>query len=82
MRICRQARFSFSRKIIKTHQESLAIVSDDIVHNCISGKLDFEDKKQATVVPLYTVFKTNRFSFKNISTTMVNPYEYIGYRKQ
>ena len=69
--------------LLKTHQESLAIVSDDIVHNCISGKIDFENNKQATVVPLYARYlKRIGSHLKNISTTMINPYEYIGYKKQ
>ena len=69
--------------LLKTHQESLAVVSDDIVHNCISGKIDFENNKQATVVPLYARYlKRIGSHLKNISTTMVNPYEYIGYKKQ
>ena len=69
--------------LLKTHQESLAIVSDNIVHNCISGKIDFENNKQATVVPLYSRYlKRIGSHLKNISTTMINPYEYIGYKKQ
>ena len=72
-----------AEKLLETHQESLAIVSDDIVHNCISGKIDFENNKQATVVPLYARYlKRIGSHLKNISTTMVNPYEYIGYKKQ
>ena len=69
--------------LLKTHQESLAIVSDNIVHNCISGKIDFKNNKQATVVPLYARYlKRIGSHLKNISTTMINPYEYIGYKKQ
>jgi phosphate transport system protein len=69
--------------LLKTHKESLAIVSDDIVHNCISGKIDFENNKQASVVPLYARYlKRIGSHLKNISTTMINPYEYIGYKKQ
>ena len=69
--------------LLKTHQESLAFVSDNIVHNCISGKIDFENNKQATVVPLYARYlKRIGSHLKNISTTMINPYEYIGYKKQ
>ncbi len=69
--------------LLKTHQKSLAVVSDDIVHNCISGKIDFKNNKQATVVPLYARYlKRIGSHLKNISTTMVNPYEYIGYKKQ
>ena len=69
--------------LLNTHQESLAIVSDNIVHNCISGKIDFENNNQATVVPLYARYlKRIGSHLKNISTTMINPYEYIGYKKQ
>ena len=69
--------------LLRTHQESLAIVSDNIVHNCISGKIDFKNNKQATVVPLYARYlKRIGSHLKNISTTMINPYEYIGYKKQ
>ena len=72
-----------AKHLLKTHQKSLAIVSDNIVHNCISGKIDFENNKQATVVPLYARYlKRIGSHLKNISTTMINPYEYIGYKKQ
>ena len=74
---------ALAEHLLKTHQKSLAIVSDNIVHNCISGKIDFENNKQATVVPLYARYlKRIGSHLKNISTTMVNPYEYIGYKKQ
>ena len=69
--------------LLKTHQESLAIDSDNILHNCISCKIDFENNKQATVVPLCARYlKRIGSHLKNISTTMINPYEYIGYKKQ
>ena len=72
-----------AEKLLKTHQKSLATVSDGIVHDCISGKVEFQNHKQATVVPLYSRYlKRIGSHLKNISTTMVNPYEYIGYRKQ
>ena len=73
----------YVHKLRKNIYNNVYVVSDNIVHNCISGKIDLENNKQATVVPLYARYlKRIGSHLKNISTTMVNPYEYIGYRKQ
>ena len=78
-----QQDLTLAEHLLSTHQKSLAVVSDNVVHSCISGEITFKDNKQATVVPLYARYlKRVGSHLKNISTTMVNPYEYIGYRKQ
>ena len=71
-----------AEELLSTHQKFLALASDNVVHKCISGELTFKDNKEATVVPLYARYlKRVGSHLKNITTTIVNPYEYIGYKK-
>ena len=59
---------------------ALAAVSDKIVNDCISGQSSFGDEKKNAAVTLYARYlKRVGGHLKNITTTMLNPYEYIGY---
>jgi len=70
-----------AKKILKTYGKSLAGTSDKIVNNCIAGNHTFKDGKQTASVALYARYlKRIGAHLKNISTTMLNPYEYIGYK--
>ncbi|MFL3014348.1 MAG: hypothetical protein ACJZ2B_00940 [Candidatus Neomarinimicrobiota bacterium] len=47
----------------------------------ISGKQEYKDQKEAASVTLYARYlKRVGGHLKNITTTMLNPYEEIGYR--
>ena len=68
-------------KLLKTYKNNLASKSDLIVNDCISGKSSFEDNSKTTSVALYARYlKRVGAHLKNITTTIVNPFEYIGYK--
>tara|TARA_X000001036_G_scaffold325920_1_gene304477 strand:- start:193 stop:873 length:681 start_codon:yes stop_codon:yes gene_type:complete len=68
-------------KLLKTYKNNLASKSDLIVNDCISGKSSFEDSSKTTSVALYARYlKRVGAHLKNITTTIVNPFEYIGYK--
>ena len=68
-------------KLLKTYKNNLASKSDLIVNNCISGKTSFKDSSKTTSVALYARYlKRVGAHLKNITTTIVNPFEYIGYK--
>ncbi|MBI79723.1 MAG: hypothetical protein CMQ51_04800 [Gammaproteobacteria bacterium] len=68
-------------KLLKTYKDSLATKSDLIVNNCISGKSSFENDSKTTSIALYARYlKRVGAHLKNITTTIVNPFEYIGYK--
>jgi len=69
-----------ARSLLKRYKKSLAAVSDKIVNDCISGQSSFGDEKKNAAVTLYARYlKRVGGHLKNITTTMLNPYEYIGY---
>ena len=50
------------------------------MNDCISGQSSFGDEKKNAAVTLYARYlKRVGGHLKNITTTMLNPYEYIGY---
>ncbi len=70
-----------ANELLKTYKDSLATKSDIIVNSCISGNLNFEDIGKTTSVALYARYlKRVGAHLKNITTTIVNPFEYIGYK--
>ena len=70
-----------ANELLKTYKDSLATKSDIIVNNCISGSLNFEDIGKTTSIALYARYlKRVGAHLKNITTTIVNPFEYIGYK--
>ena len=70
-----------ANKILKTYGKSLAGISDNIVNNCIAGKHEFESGSEVASVALYSRYlKRIGAHLKNISTTILNPYDYIGYK--
>ena len=70
-----------AKELLKSYRNSFASVSDNIVNNCISGEHLFGDEKLSAAISLYSRYlKRLGGHLKNITTTMLNPYEYIGYR--
>ena len=70
-----------ANKLLKTYKRNLATKSDLIVNQCISGKSIFEESSKTTSVALYARYlKRVGAHLKNITTTIVNPFEYIGYK--
>ena len=70
-----------AKKLLKSYRKSFSSMSDKIVNNGISGKQEYKDQKEAASVTLYARYlKRVGGHLKNITTTMLNPYEEIGYR--
>ena len=70
-----------ANELLKTYKSSLATKSDLIVNKCISGENTFEESSKTTSVALYARYlKRVGAHLKNITTTIVNPFEYIGYK--
>ena len=69
------------KKLLKSYRKSFSSISDKIVNDVISGKQEYKDQKEAAAVTLYARYlKRVGGHLKNITTTMLNPYEEIGYR--
>ena len=70
-----------AKKLLKSYRKSFSNISDKIVNDGISGKQEYKDQKEAASVTLYARYlKRVGGHLKNITTTMLNPYEEIGYR--
>ena len=70
-----------AKKLLKSYRKSFSNMSDKIVNDGISGKPEYKDQKEAASVTLYARYlKRVGGHLKNITTTMLNPYEEIGYR--
>ena len=70
-----------AKKLLKSYRKSFSSMSDKIVNDGISGKQEYKDQKEAASVTLYARYlKRVGGHLKNITTTMLNPYEEIGYR--
>ena len=70
-----------AKKLLKSYRKSFSSISDKIVNDGISGKQEYKDQKEAASVTLYARYlKRVGGHLKNITTTMLNPYEEIGYR--
>ena len=69
------------KKLLKSYRKSFSRITDKIVNDGISGKQEYKDQKEAAAVTLYARYlKRVGGHLKNITTTMLNPYEEIGYR--
>ena len=69
------------KKLLKSYRKSFSSISDKIVNDGIAGKQEYKDQKEAAAVTLYARYlKRVGGHLKNITTTMLNPYEEIGYR--
>ena len=70
-----------AKKLLKSYRKSFSNMSDKIVNDGISGKQEYKDQKEAASVTLYARYlKRVGGHLKNITPTMLNPYEEIGYR--
>ena len=70
-----------AKRLLKSYRKSFSSTSDKIVNDGISGKKEYKDQKEAASVTLYARYlKRVGGHLKNITTTMLNPYEEIGYR--
>jgi len=70
-----------ARNLLKGIKEEVTGASDRIVNNIIAGDLEFESGSEAAAIALYARYlKRIGSHLKNITTTIVNPIDSIGYR--
>ena len=70
-----------AKKLLKSYRKSFSSISDKIVNNGISRQKKYKDQKEAAAVTLYARYlKRVGGHLKNITTTMLNPFEEIGYQ--
>ena len=66
----------------KGYHEQLTGKSDEIVNSVLSGKLDFGSPSKTAAVTLYARYlKRIGAHLKNITTTLINPFDSIGYKQ-
>ena len=69
-------------ELLKSYKKMITKVSDDIVKNVASGKIQFNDSSQGASIVLYARYlKRIGAHLKNITSTIVNPYDRIGYNQ-
>ena len=67
--------------LLKGFKKHVTGASDRIVNNIIAGNLEFQSSSEAAAIALYARYlKRIGSHLKNITTTIVNPIDAIGYR--
>ena len=68
-------------KLIKGFKRQVTTASDRIVNNIISGELNIESGSESAAIVLYARYlKRIGSHLKNITTTVINPIDSIGYQ--
>ncbi len=71
-----------AKELIATHRRMVTRVSDKLVDNILKGDITFQSESKAAAVVLYARYlKRIGSHLSNIITTLVNPFEAIGYKK-
>ena len=72
-----------ARDLLKGYKEHITGASDRIVNNIIAGNIKFGTGSEAAAIALYARYlKRIGSHLKNITTTIVNPIETIGYKEK
>ena len=67
--------------VVKSYKPFVAKMSDDIVHNIISNTTKVSSESYAATTVLYARYlKRIGAHLKNITTTVINPYDKVGYQ--
>ena len=71
-----------AKELIATHRKMVAKTSDKLVDKILKGKITFDSESKAGTVAIYARYlKRIGSHLTNIMTTLVNPFEAIGYKK-
>ena len=71
-----------AKELITTHRKMVAKTSDKLVDKILKGKITFNSESKAVTVAIYARYlKRIGSHLTNIMTTLVNPFEAIGYKK-
>ena len=69
-----------ARSLIENYKQTVSSVSDKIVEGIIGGNVQFESQSQSASLVLYSRYlKRIGAHLKNITSTVVNTYDRIGY---
>ena len=72
-----------ANKLLKGFKKQVTTASDRIVNNIISGELNLDTGSEAAAVALYARYlKRIGSHLKNITTTVINPIDSIGYQSK
>ena len=67
--------------IVKSYKPYVAKISDEIVHSIISNTIKVNSGNDAATIVLYARYlKRIGAHLKNITTTVINPYDKVGYQ--
>ncbi|MEO2159980.1 MAG: PhoU domain-containing protein [bacterium] len=70
-----------AQSLMEGYREQMTGKSDDIVNNILKGNTDFDSASKTAAVALYARYlKRIGAHLKNITTTIVNPFDSIGYK--
>lgn len=73
---------NIAKDMMVDYREQLTGKSDKIVNGVLTGELDFGTASKTAAVALYARYlKRIGAHLKNITTTLVNPFDSIGYKK-
>ena len=73
---------NIAKDMKKGYHEQLTGKSDEIVNSVLSGKLDFGSPSKTAAVTFYARYlKRIGAHLKNITTTLINPFDSIGYKQ-
>jgi len=71
-----------AQSLMQGYKENITQKSDQIVNNIINGKLEYGSTPKTASISLYARYlKRIGAHLKNITTTVVNPFDSIGYKK-
>ncbi len=72
-----------ANKLLKGFKKQVTSASDRIVNNIISGELNLDTGSEAAAIALYARYlKRIGSHLKNITTTVINPIDSIGYQSK
>ena len=73
---------ALAENILNNYKKMVTKVSDRIVKDIASGRIQFPDSSQGASIALYSRYlKRIGAHLKNITSTIVNPYDKIGYNQ-
>ncbi len=68
--------------LMEGYKENMTGKSDEIVNNVLNNKTTYGSESRSTAIALYARYlKRIAAHLKNITTTLVNPFDSIGYKK-
>jgi len=71
-----------AEELLSTHRQMVSTASDKLVDSILKGNIIFKSESKAAAVVLYARYlKRVGSHLSNIMTTLVNPYDTIGYKK-